>query len=165
VQRPSFHSPDSPRDRLAAFAFSLCLGSMPKIDARREQRPSLSRGPRVSKCRVRLVSAGGLAQAWLHWSGEAASRVRSHISPGPYRSFRELSLAGSVDPVIWCPPTFVGAPGSSASTAHCGFALYFSKLEDHGHGRAFPAIHVFSICTSSAFARSKTWMARNKSGQ
>src|SRR5690242_1787738 len=32
---------------------------------------------------------------------EAASRVRSHISPGPYRSFRELSLAGSVDPDIW----------------------------------------------------------------
>src|SRR6201995_3018035 len=56
---------------------------------------------------------------------EAASRVRSHISPGPYRSFRELSLAGSVDPVIWCPPTFVGAPGSSASTAIVASHCYF----------------------------------------
>jgi hypothetical protein len=70
-------------------------------------------------------SAGGLTPSWLHWLCEAASRVRSHISPGPYRSFRELSLAGSVDPVIWCPPTFVGNSGIERSNGHCGFALFF----------------------------------------
>jgi hypothetical protein len=54
---------------------------------------------------------------------EAAARVRSHISPGPYRSFRELSLAGSVDPDIWCPPTFVGNSGIERSNGVGGFAL------------------------------------------
>ena len=54
------------------------------------------------------------------------SRVRSHISPGPYRSFRELSLAGSVDPVTWCPPTFVGNSGIERSNGHRGFALLLS---------------------------------------
>src|ERR1700728_1721808 len=71
------------------------------------------------------VKAGGLAQAWLHWLGEAASRVRSHISPGPYRSFRELSLARSVDLVTWCPPTFVGNSGIERFNGHRGFALFF----------------------------------------
>src|ERR1700730_8997707 len=69
------------------------------------------------------VNAGGLSQAWLHWCREAALRVRSHISPGPYRSFRELSLAGSVDPDIWCPPTFVGNSGIECFNGLCGFAL------------------------------------------
>src|SRR5262245_63310904 len=55
---------------------------------------------------------------------EAASRVRSHISPGPYRSFRELSLAGSVDPDIWCPPTFVGNSGIEVFNGDRGFALF-----------------------------------------
>src|SRR5215467_5804507 len=59
-------------------------------------------------------------------SREAASRVRSHISPGPYRSFRELSLAGSVDPDIWCPPTFVGNSGIERFNGVCGFALEFA---------------------------------------
>src|SRR5437879_8274022 len=59
---------------------------------------------------------------------EAVLRVRSHISPGPYRSFRELSLAGSVDPVIWCPPTFVGNSGIERFNGLCGFALLFSLL-------------------------------------
>jgi hypothetical protein len=68
--------------------------------------------------------AGGLVRSWLHWLCEAVSRVRSHISPGPYRSFRELSLAGSVDPVIWCPPTFVGNSGIEHSNGHRGFALF-----------------------------------------
>src|SRR5437016_7594253 len=54
---------------------------------------------------------------------EAVLRVRSHISPGPYRSFRELSLAGSVDPDIWCPPTFVGNSGIECSNGYRGFAL------------------------------------------
>src|SRR6185312_1579702 len=58
---------------------------------------------------------------------EAASRVRSHISPGPYRSFRELSLAGSVDPDIWCPPTFVGNSGIECFNGVCGFALLFAR--------------------------------------
>jgi hypothetical protein len=71
------------------------------------------------------VNAGGLAQPWLHWPCEAASRVRSHISPGPYRSFRELSLARSVDLVTWCPPTFVGNSGIERSNGHRGFALLF----------------------------------------
>src|SRR5216683_6099064 len=48
------------------------------------------------------------------------------ISPGPYRSFRELSLAGSVDPDIWCPPTFVGNSGIERSNGHRGFALFVS---------------------------------------
>src|SRR5690348_17476548 len=60
-------------------------------------------------------------------SREAASRVRSHISPGPYRSFRELSLAGSVDPDIWCPPTFVGNSGIERFNGVCGFALAFAS--------------------------------------
>ena len=50
------------------------------------------------------------------------------ISPGPYRSFRELSLAGSVDPDIWCPPTFVGNSGIACFNGVCGFALWFSAL-------------------------------------
>src|ERR1700690_3422849 len=77
---------------------------------------------------VGRVKAGGLAPSWLHSQGEAASRVRSHISPGPYRSFRELSLAGSVDPVIWCPPTFVGNSGIERSNGHRGFALLFCDI-------------------------------------
>jgi hypothetical protein len=62
----------------------------------------------------------------LHWFREAASCVRSHISPGPYRSFRELSLAGSVDPDIWCPPTFVGNSGIERFNGDRGFALFLS---------------------------------------
>src|SRR5436190_12919558 len=52
----------------------------------------------------------------------------SHISPGPYRSFRELSLAGSVDPDIWCPPTFVGNSGIECFNGVRGFALLFLLL-------------------------------------
>jgi hypothetical protein len=36
---------------------------------------------------------------------------------------RELSLAGSVDPDIWCPPTFVGNSGIERFNGVCGFAL------------------------------------------
>ena len=49
-------------------------------------------------------------------------------SPGPYRSLRELSLAGSVDPDIWCPPTFVGNSGIERSNGDCGFALFFCAV-------------------------------------
>src|SRR5437016_11940032 len=59
---------------------------------------------------------------------EAVLRVRSHISPGPYRSFRELSLAGSVDSDIWCPPTFVGNSGIECFNGVRGFALLFSSF-------------------------------------
>ena len=59
---------------------------------------------------------------------EAAACVRSHISPGPYRSLRELSLAGSVDPDIWCPPTFVGNSGIECSNGVSGFALLYSLI-------------------------------------
>src|ERR1700759_4411031 len=51
----------------------------------------------------------------------------ANISPGPYRSFRELSLAGSVDPDIWCPPTFVGNSGIACFNGDCGFALLLSR--------------------------------------
>ena len=78
----------------------------------------------------RGVSAGGLRPAWSHWRGEAVSRVRSHISPGPYRSFRELSLARSVNSVTWCPPTFVGTPGSSAPTAIAASHFSFGRRDD-----------------------------------
>src|SRR5438105_15674955 len=57
---------------------------------------------------------------------EAVLRVRSHISPGPYRSFRELSLAGPVGSDIWCPPTFVGNSGIERFNGICGFALFLS---------------------------------------
>src|SRR5258708_14303178 len=47
---------------------------------------------------------------------------------GPYRSFRELSLARSVDLVTWCPPTFVGNSGIERSNGHRGFALFLCFL-------------------------------------
>src|ERR1700730_3616565 len=78
------------------------------------------------------VNAGGLSQAWLHWCREAALRVRSHISPGPYRSFRELSLAGSVDPDIWCPPTFVGNSGIECFNGERGLALFHCSIFTNG---------------------------------
>src|SRR5438876_11455857 len=81
--------------------------------------PGGKRGSRAASA----VGAGGPAVSLLHSVGEAASRVRSHISPGPYRSFRELSLAGSVDPDTWCPPTFVGNSGIECFNGHRGFAL------------------------------------------
>src|SRR6202049_4955632 len=86
--------------------------------------------PSASGRLVRTVHRPALTLAVWRGDGyigscEAVSRVRSHISPGPYRSLRELSLAGSVDPVIWCPPTFVGNSGIECSNGHRGFALYF----------------------------------------
>ena len=70
------------------------------------------------------ATAGDSLASGLHYPREAASCVRSHISPGPYRSFRELSLTGSVDPDIWCPPTFVGNSGIERSNGDRGFALF-----------------------------------------
>src|SRR5437763_7123389 len=69
--------------------------------------------------------AGRQVVGALTWPGGAASAGRRQTPPGPYRSFRELSLAGSVDPVTWCPPTFVGNSGIECSNGHRGFALFF----------------------------------------
>src|SRR5437879_8331227 len=68
---------------------------------------------------------------------EAVLRVRSHISPGPYRSFRELSLAGPVGSDIWCPPTFVGNSGIERFNGICGFALIL-------------AVCTLAVCTMDA---------------
>src|SRR5262249_62388854 len=46
-------------------------------------------------------------------SGRGCGARQETQSPGPYRSLRELSLAGLVGSVIWRPPTFVGNPGSN----------------------------------------------------
>src|SRR3954468_8152587 len=73
-----------------------------------------------------------IGRAKLRRSSEAI------ISPGPYRSFRELSLAGSVDPVIWCPPTFVGNSGIERSNGDCGFALFVRSTLFLRHAWACP---------------------------
>src|SRR5580692_1978097 len=53
-----------------------------------------------------------------HYIPHAGLRGASgDIFSGPYRSLRELSLAGPVGSVTWRPPTFVGNPGSSSPTA------------------------------------------------
>ena len=95
-----------------------------------------------------------LQPSLLHWPCEAVSRVRSHISPGPYRSFRELSLAGSVDPDIWCPPTFVGNSGIERSNGHRGFALLSCCMACR-HARRLPghsrlSLEVRGMTTSAA---------------
>ena len=66
----------------------------------------MSRSNFSDKQRSSVASASHNA---LHSSGGAAGRVRRHNSPGPYRSLRELSLAGLVGSVIWRPPTYVGS--------------------------------------------------------
>ena len=85
-----------------------------------------SRTPLVPRCfRIRLPyrwRIGPLAPTLVRRSCVARQEP---LSPGPYRSFRELSLAGSVDPVIWCPPTFVGNSGIERFNGLCGFALLF----------------------------------------
>src|SRR5450432_1289210 len=57
----------------------------------------------------------------------------------PYRSFRELSLARSVDLVTWCPPTFVGNSGIERSNGHRGFALFSFAAESRVYFAATPA--------------------------
>src|SRR5258706_276703 len=53
------------------------------------------------------------SQSHTHYIARAGLRGSSGaISPGPYRSSRELSLTGLVGSDIWRPPTFVGNPGS-----------------------------------------------------
>jgi hypothetical protein len=96
---------------------------------RRPQNPSTACGPLpLAICPLRRYIT----------PREAALRVRSHISPGPYRSFRELSLAGPVGSDIWCPPTFVGNSGIERFNGICGFALYFGRCTfgRFNHGRS-----------------------------
>ena len=90
-------------------------------------RPGMTVGERTFRPGMQLgilERAGDSSVSLLHCSSEAATCVRSHISPGPYRSFRELSLAGPVGPDIWCPPTFVGNSGIECFNGVRGFALF-----------------------------------------
>src|SRR3954452_25580526 len=52
--------------------------------------------------------AGRRRASALHWPGGAAGCVRDTF-PGALRSRRELSLAGTLVPGIWRPPTYVGS--------------------------------------------------------
>src|SRR3979409_30114 len=52
--------------------------------------------------------AGRRLPSALHCLGGAAAVVRATF-PGALRSRRELSLAGTLVPVIWRPPTYVGS--------------------------------------------------------
>src|SRR5579864_1696885 len=95
-------------------------------------------------------------------SREAASCVRSHISPGPYRSFRELSLTGSVDPDIWCPPTFVGNSGIECSNGDRGFALSFRELclrtaSHHSTARHTPRMRGIQYAAAVQLGRGRLW--------
>src|SRR5262245_27983949 len=62
-------------------------------------------------------SGGAAGVPGLHWQTRGCPVREEPLSPGPYRSFRELSLSGLVGSDTWRPPTFVGNPGSSAPTA------------------------------------------------
>lgn len=53
-----------------------------------------------------IVIVRGAVRAYM---SDAARHVRNFKSPGPYRSLRELSLAGPVGPDIRRPPTCVGS--------------------------------------------------------
>src|ERR1700748_3415107 len=82
--------------------------------------------PDAAACSERLRTTGFVATL-------VDARLRrasgANISPGPYRSFRELSLAGSVDPDIWRPPTFVGNSGIARFNGDRGFALDFPPTQ------------------------------------
>jgi len=65
---------------------------------------SAGRDPRGNRWR-----AGAFAITLV---GAELPRASGALFSGPYRSLRELSLAGLVGSVIWRPPTFVGNPGS-----------------------------------------------------
>src|SRR4051812_4458984 len=52
--------------------------------------------------------AGSGCRSALHWLCGAVRCVRVTF-PGALRSRRELSLAGTLVPVIWRPPTYVGS--------------------------------------------------------
>src|SRR3954471_8442209 len=84
------------------------------------------------------LPARGCGVCWIH-------------TPGALRSLRELSLAGSVDPDIWRPPTSVGSRGRNL-TAHA--APHFFSLSQFRHGRACCSVrghgrHLFGDITDS----------------
>src|ERR1700683_1420224 len=79
----------------------------------------------------------------MHYIGNAGLPGASGaISPGPYRSLRELSLAGLLGSDTRRPPTCVGNPGSNAPTAGAappsffGFPGALSILKGAVPGRA-----------------------------
>jgi len=125
-----------------AFGFDAANSAQgaPKLQRRRQAGRRHRPGAAVS----RLIPLPPLAKSPRH-GYIAPARLRrasgTNISPGPYRSFRELSLAGSVDPDIWCPPTFVGNSGIERFNGDCGFALLF-----------WSPLFSFS-CRSAAFLR------------
>src|SRR5579872_6290469 len=126
--------------------------------------PWLARSPMTSR-RIGCMSLMPLVISPHHCyiaSREAASCVRSHISPGPYRSFRELSLTGSVDPDIWCPPTFVGNSGIKRSNGDRGFALSFRELclrtaSHHSTARHTPRMRGIQYAAAVQFGRGRLW--------
>ena len=111
--------------RVRAYGPTESRGPSPGLLRRAIARQSNPTSPRWGEVGTdALRRAGDLSVSLLHCASEAATRVRSHISPGPYRSFRELSLAGPVGPDIWCPPTFVGNSGIECFNGIRGFALF-----------------------------------------
>jgi len=96
----------------------------PTLSRRRERELTSELGKQV----------GTLSPGWRFVSIVVTLRRRGccarqePLSPGPYRSFRELSLAGPVGSVIWCPPTFVGNSGIECFNGVCGFALCFLAI-------------------------------------
>src|SRR5215469_12612715 len=125
--RPAFPAPSALRGTTSMQSSGMSCRENAK--ARHCEEQNCRAGKAAAELRgARPRAAGGPPLSLLHSDCEAVSRVRSHISPGPYRSFRELSLAGSVDPDIWCPPTFVGNSGIECSNGERGLALFLATF-------------------------------------
>jgi hypothetical protein len=128
------------------FAFGFAAAPITRGAPELQRRRRAGRRHRVLARLSRLNPSAPLAKSPRH-GYIATARLRrasgTNISPGPYRSLRELSLAGSVDPDIWCPPTFVGNSGIERFNGDCGFALF---------SRVSPGL-VSSGCRSAAFLR------------
>src|ERR1051326_1214029 len=107
----------------------------------------VARGSRSNdRARHRQVFAAVARRRVAHYISCAGLRGASGaISPGPYRSLRELSLTGLVGPDTWRPPTLVGNPGSTLQRPQRlrAFAVMAGLV---------PAIPVFRV------AAPKTWM-------
>src|SRR4051812_42843155 len=92
-----------------------------------------AQGGRLEPCRPAFVPhpGGHVRSLWRFVSivvtlpKRGCDARQEPLSPGPYRSFRELSLAGPVGSDIWCPPTFVGNSGIECFNGVRGFALLF----------------------------------------
>ena len=109
--------PSKPSPMPAASATRISNGASPTGSAAppsassawRAASPGRERSP---ECPDEAPSCAGTCA--LHWSGGAAGCVRRHISPGPYRSSRELSLAWSVDSGHTAPTYVVGSRDRSS---------------------------------------------------